>query len=99
MGLLQWAQNRTQGYKGVNVKDYTKSWADGLAYCALLASYRPDLINFASLDASNPKANIALAYRAAKQIGIVELLDEEDFALEKLSMMTQLSEVYKFLEK
>jgi len=35
-GLLMWAQMYSTGYKGVAVKDFTKSWADGLAFCALL---------------------------------------------------------------
>jgi len=54
MGLLQWCKNRTQGYEGVDVSNFTKSWADGLAFCALVHSYAPHLVDYDSL----PKGDI-----------------------------------------
>eukprot|EP01101_Sappina_pedata_P006195 TRINITY_DN3024_c0_g1_i2.p1 TRINITY_DN3024_c0_g1~~TRINITY_DN3024_c0_g1_i2.p1 ORF type:complete len:423 (-),score=133.14 TRINITY_DN3024_c0_g1_i2:63-1331(-) len=98
MGLFQWVQNRTEGY-GLEVKNWTTSWQNGLVYCALLHSYHPNLIDYKSLKPENKQYNINLAYSAADKLGIVELLEKEDFALEKLSMMTQMSEVYKMLNK
>jgi len=94
---MQWCKNRTQGYRGVEVTNFTKSWEDGLAYCALLHSYRPDLIPFDSLSPGSGQRdkNLTIAFKAAAQLGIPELLDQEDFGLEKLSMMTHLSEAYK----
>jgi hypothetical protein len=98
MGLLQWVRNRTDSY-GLEAKNWTKSWADGLLYCALLHSYHPELIDYKSLKAENAEQNIKIAYEAAAKLGIPELLDPEDFALEKLSMMTQMSEGYRLLNK
>jgi len=99
MGLLEWVKNRTMKYQ-LEVKNYLSSWQDGLVYCALLHSYRPDLIgDFDALRGRDAKENLKLAYKVAHQdLEIPELLDFEDFGLEKLSMMTQLSEVYKVLE-
>ncbi len=45
--LLEWAKRVTQGYPGVNVRNFTNSWRDGLAFNAILHRYRPDTINWA----------------------------------------------------
>ncbi|KAF2764260.1 alpha-actinin, sarcomeric [Teratosphaeria nubilosa] len=80
-GLLLWCQRKTACYDEVNVKDFSASWNDGLAFCALLDIHRPDLIDFDELDKS-PKAhkqNMQLAFDiASKEIGIPDLLDVED---------------------
>lgn len=42
--LLAWCRRRTAGYGGVAVGDLTTSWKSGAALCALLHSYRPQLL-------------------------------------------------------
>lgn len=78
-GLLLWCQRKTACYEGVEVKDFSASWNDGLAFCALLDIHRPDLIDFDTLDKSDHKGNMQLAFDiATKEIGIPDLLDVED---------------------
>ena len=48
-GLEAWCRQVTSGYPGVNIKDFTSSWRDGLAFCAIIHRFRPDIIDFNSL--------------------------------------------------
>jgi hypothetical protein len=45
--LLAWARRITGPYgPEVNVTNFSGSWKDGLAFCALLHHFRPDLVNW-----------------------------------------------------
>lgn len=80
-GLLLWCQRKTACYDECDVRDFSASWNDGLAFCALLDIHRPDLIDYDQLDKSDHKGNMQLAFDIAhKEIGIPKLLDVEDVA-------------------
>ncbi|CAL8108007.1 unnamed protein product [Calicophoron daubneyi] len=42
--LLRWCQSRVVGYPGVKVTNFSSSWNNGLAFCALLHTYIPTKI-------------------------------------------------------
>jgi Ca2+-binding EF-hand superfamily protein len=103
-GLLLWCQRKTAGYKNVNVKDFTFSWQDGLAFCALIHRHRPDLLDFNKLNKANKKENVALAFDIAeKHLQIPKLLDVEDMTditkPDERSVMTYVAQYFHAFAK
>ena len=72
--LLKWCQSKTSGYKNIDITNFSSSWNDGLAFCALLHTYLPDKIPYDKLDCKDKKRNFALAFHAAESVGIVSTL-------------------------
>jgi hypothetical protein len=77
--LLAWAQRNTAGHDGVNVENFSMSWRDGLALCALIHNLDPTLIPFNSLKADNAAQNIELALSISeRKLGVARLFDPQD---------------------
>ncbi|XP_075753108.1 F-actin-monooxygenase MICAL3 isoform X14 [Pelodiscus sinensis] len=101
--LLGWCQRQTDGYAGVNVTDLTMSWKSGLALCAIIHRYRPDLIDFDSLDERNVEKNNQLAFDIAeKELGISPIMTGKEMASvgepDKLSMVMYLTQFYEMFK-
>lgn len=97
--LLIWAKKNTAGYDGVNVTNFTTSWSDGLAFCALINKFRPNLLDYSTLDHNNHKENCEKAFAACKELGIYVYLDPEDLVdtqPDEKSVVTQVAEFFHF---
>ena len=68
--LLKWCQNKTIGYTNVDITNFSSSWNDGLALCAILDTYIPDKINYKHLTPSDKRRNFEMAIAAAESVGI-----------------------------
>ena len=72
-------------YEEVKVKNFTTSWKDGLAFCAIIDRHRPELLNYDDCDPDTPLSNLELAMSMAeKELGIVRIIDPEGKKLYKL---------------
>ncbi|XP_077324975.1 F-actin-monooxygenase MICAL3 isoform X22 [Lithobates pipiens] len=102
--LLGWCQKQTEGYVGVNVIDLTLSWKSGLALCAIIHRYRPELIDFDSLDERDVEKNNQLAFDIAeRELGISPIMTGKEMASvgdpDKLSMVVYLSQFYEMFKE
>uniref|UniRef100_A0A7N5JRZ1 EH domain binding protein 1 like 1 n=1 Tax=Ailuropoda melanoleuca TaxID=9646 RepID=A0A7N5JRZ1_AILME len=98
--LLEWCQEVTTGYRGVRVTNFTTSWRNGLAFCAILHRFYPDKIDYASLDPLNIKQNNKQAFDGFAALGVSRLLEPADMVLlsvpDKLIVMTYLCQIRAF---
>ena len=97
--LLQWCRQVTAGYPGVAVQDFGGSWRSGLAFCAIIARFRPELLDFEALDSEDCEANLQLAFSVAEaELGVPALLEAGDLAaaaeVDSRSVMTYLAQLY-----
>lgn len=76
--LLRWCQTRTQGYKNIEITNFSSSWEDGLAFCAVYHTYLPTHIPYDSLNPADKKANLELAFKTGESVGISATLTVEE---------------------
>ncbi|XP_058161172.1 EH domain-binding protein 1-like protein 1 isoform X7 [Dasypus novemcinctus] len=98
--LLEWCQEVTAGYSGVRVTNFTTSWRNGLAFCAILHRFYPDKIDYTTLDPLNIKQNNKQAFDGFAALGVSRLLEPADMVLlsvpDKLIVMTYLCQIRAF---
>ncbi|XP_049898123.1 smoothelin-like 1 [Epinephelus moara] len=80
--ILHWCQNKTRRYEGVEIENFSSSWSDGMAFCALIHRYFPDAFDFSSLNAKEREKNFTLAFQSAESLAdCYPLLEVKDMLM------------------
>ncbi|KAM3867964.1 cytospin-A isoform 2-T2 [Diretmus argenteus] len=100
--LLKWCQKKTEGYQNIDITNFSSSWNDGLAFCAVLHTYLPAHIPYQELTSQEKRRNFALAFQAAESVGIKSTLDINEMVHTERpdwqSVMTYVTAIYKYFE-
>uniref|UniRef100_A0A3B4BUM9 F-actin monooxygenase n=1 Tax=Pygocentrus nattereri TaxID=42514 RepID=A0A3B4BUM9_PYGNA len=101
--LLSWCQEQTEGYRSVCVTDLTTSWKNGLALCALIHRYRPDLIDYDCLEESEAEVNWQLGLDIAeREFGVSPIMTIQELSMleesDSLCMVMYLSQLHDLLK-
>ncbi|XP_039938310.1 smoothelin-like protein 2, partial [Hirundo rustica] len=77
--LLDWCRSKTIGYKHIDLQNFSSSWNDGMAFCALVHSFFPEAFDYSKLDPANRKQNFELAFTTAEKMAHCDrLIEVED---------------------
>ncbi|XP_055080122.1 cytospin-A isoform X2 [Periophthalmus magnuspinnatus] len=100
--LLKWCQKKTEGYQNIDITNFSSSWNDGLAFCAVLHTYLPAHIPYQELTSQDKRRNFTLAFQAAESVGIKCTLDLNEMVHTERpdwqSVMTYVTAIYKYFE-
>ncbi|XP_016045088.1 cytospin-B isoform X3 [Erinaceus europaeus] len=100
--LLKWCQKKTEGYANIDITNFSSSWSDGLAFCALLHTYLPAHIPYQELNSQEKKRNLSLAFEAAQSVGIKPSLELSEMLYtdrpDWQSVMQYVAQIYKYFE-
>ncbi|XP_053271569.1 EH domain-binding protein 1-like protein 1 isoform X5 [Pleuronectes platessa] len=95
--LLEWCQEATQGHKGMKITNFSTSWRNGLAFCAILHHFQPEKINYEMLDPYDIKHNNRKAFDGFAELGISRLMEPSDMVMlavpDRLIVMTYLNQI------
>lgn len=100
--MLKWCQKKTEGYQNIDITNFSSSWNDGLAFCAVLHTYLPAHIPYQELTSQEKRRNFTLAFQAAESVGIKCTLDINEMVHTERpdwqSVMTYVTAIYKYFE-
>ncbi|XP_069015820.1 smoothelin-like protein 1 [Embiotoca jacksoni] len=100
--LLDWCRAKTEPYEGVHIQNFSSSWKDGIAFCALVHRFFPDAFEYYILNPNKPRENFQLAFSTAERLaGCPPLLDPDDLVRMKepdwKCVYTYIQEFYRCL--
>ncbi|KAM6907169.1 smoothelin, like [Xenentodon cancila] len=103
--LLEWCRSKTIGYQNIDIQNFSSSWSDGMAFCALVHSFFPLEFDYNSLNSANRKHNLELAFTTVEEQADCLRLIEVDDMLEMgdkpdpMCVFTYVQSLYNHLKK
>ncbi|XP_003736656.3 EH domain-binding protein 1 isoform X1 [Drosophila pseudoobscura] len=99
--LLRWCQEKTKPY-GIPMYEFSTSWQSGHALCAIIHSYRPNLIDTKYIKCKNRRETLEYGVMVAQSLGVRSNIDFVSLCLQKIPeniMVFQfVAELYNCLE-
>uniref|UniRef100_A0A8D3B4N9 Smoothelin, like n=1 Tax=Scophthalmus maximus TaxID=52904 RepID=A0A8D3B4N9_SCOMX len=103
--LLEWCRSKTIGYQNIDIQNFSSSWSDGMAFCALVHSFFPIEFDYTSLSPVNRKHNFELAFGTAEvKAGCDRLIEVDDMMImgrkpDPMCVFTYVQSLYNHLRK
>ncbi|XP_006899824.1 PREDICTED: smoothelin-like protein 2 [Elephantulus edwardii] len=103
--LLEWCRNKTVGYQHVDLQNFSSSWSDGMAFCALVHSFFPDAFDYNALSPTQRQKNFELAFTMAENLANCDrLIEVEDMMVmgrkpDPMCVFTYVQSLYNHLRR
>lgn len=103
--LLEWCRSKTIGYQNIDIQNFSSSWSDGMAFCALVHSFFPLEFDYCCLSPSDCKHNFELAFGTAElKAGCDRLIEVDDMMImgrkpDPMCVFTYVQSLYNHLRK
>ncbi|KAM6162993.1 smoothelin-like protein 2 [Rhynchocyon petersi] len=103
--LLEWCRNKTLGYQHVDLQNFSSSWSDGMAFCALVHSFFPDAFDYNALSPTQRQKNFELAFTMAENLANCDrLIEVEDMMVmgrkpDPMCVFTYVQSLYNHLRR
>uniref|UniRef100_A0A3Q1G2X4 Smoothelin, like n=1 Tax=Acanthochromis polyacanthus TaxID=80966 RepID=A0A3Q1G2X4_9TELE len=103
--LLEWCRSKTIGYQNIDIQNFSSSWSDGMAFCALVHSFFPTEFDYNALSPANRKHNFELAFGTAEvKAGCDRLIEVDDMMImgrkpDPMCVFTYVQSLYNHLRK
>ncbi|XP_041521036.1 smoothelin-like protein 2 isoform X2 [Microtus oregoni] len=103
--LLEWCRSKTVGYQHVDLQNFSSSWSDGMAFCALVHSFFPDAFDYNALSPTQRQKNFELAFTMAENLANCErLIEVEDMMVmgrkpDPMCVFTYVQSLYNHLRR
>ncbi|XP_041656697.1 smoothelin-like protein 2 [Cheilinus undulatus] len=103
--LLEWCRSKTIGYQNIDIQNFSSSWSDGMAFCALVHSFFPLEFDYNALNPANRRQNLQQAFTTAEQqADCLRLIEVEDMLEmgdkpDPMCVFTYVQSLYNHLKK
>ncbi|XP_078404415.1 smoothelin, like [Cetorhinus maximus] len=103
--LLEWCRSKTIGYKLIDIQNFSSSWSNGMAFCALVHSFFPEAFDYNELSPNNRKQNFELAFGMAEKMAQCDrLIEVEDMMVmgnkpDPMCVFTYVQSLYNHLRR